>query len=111
MRQIRTSGSTSGRWKRGRVQLVRHRQTKEPATDRLHLNHRATSRLYPLPDSFALRGQGELLVATDPATVLRVAFVNTPQKQRLELTPVRPGVSLISLQRIAFCQRGVGGLR
>jgi hypothetical protein len=28
------------------VQLVRHRQTKGPATDRLHLNHRATSRLY-----------------------------------------------------------------
>jgi hypothetical protein len=25
---------------------VRHRQTKEPATDRLHLTHRATSRLY-----------------------------------------------------------------
>ncbi len=28
------------------VKLVRHRQTKEPATDRRHLNHRATSRLY-----------------------------------------------------------------
>ena len=28
------------------VQLVRHRQTKGPVTDRLHLNHRATSRLY-----------------------------------------------------------------
>ncbi len=28
------------------VQLVRHRQTKGPATDRFHLNHRATSRLY-----------------------------------------------------------------
>jgi hypothetical protein len=31
------------------VKLVRHRQTKEPATARLHLNHRATSRLYPFP--------------------------------------------------------------
>ena len=42
------------------VRLVRHRQTKGPATDRPHLNHRATSRLhkrlsrrsgpkYPLP--------------------------------------------------------------
>jgi hypothetical protein len=29
------------------VQLVRHPQTKERDTDRLHLNHRATSRLYP----------------------------------------------------------------
>ena len=30
------------------VQLVRHPQTKERDTDRLHLNHRATSRLYPI---------------------------------------------------------------
>jgi hypothetical protein len=28
------------------VELVRHRQTKGPGTDRLDLNHRATSRLY-----------------------------------------------------------------
>jgi hypothetical protein len=28
------------------VNLVRHRQTKELETDRGHLNHRATSRLY-----------------------------------------------------------------
>ena len=33
------------------VQLVRHPQTKERDTDRLHLNHRATSRLYCLRDS------------------------------------------------------------
>ena len=46
MREIRMSGSTSGKWKRGKEQLVRHRQTKEPETDRLFLNHRATSRLY-----------------------------------------------------------------
>jgi len=32
------------------VQLVRHRQTKRRVTDRLHLNDRATSRLYsPFP--------------------------------------------------------------
>jgi hypothetical protein len=46
MREIRTSGSTSGKWRRSRELLVRHRQTKEPETDRLFLNHRATSRLY-----------------------------------------------------------------
>ena len=48
MRASRTSGSRSGRWKRSTVELLRHRRTKGPATDRFHLNHRATSRLYTL---------------------------------------------------------------
>src|SRR2546429_9741856 len=40
------SGSTSGMWKRSMAELVRHRQTKGSATDRHHLNHRATPRLH-----------------------------------------------------------------
>jgi hypothetical protein len=46
MREMCMSGSTSGMWKRGMAWIVRHRQTKEPDTDRPNLNHRATSRLY-----------------------------------------------------------------
>jgi hypothetical protein len=54
MREICTSGSTSGRWKRGTAGLVRHRQTKEPDTDRPYLNHLATSRLYLFRDRMTI---------------------------------------------------------
>ena len=55
MREICTSGSMSGRWKRSMVPLVRHRQTKGPETDRQNLNHRATSRLYTVPKPLPVR--------------------------------------------------------
>ena len=37
-------------------ELVRHRQTKGSATDRLFLNHRATSRLYRVKERFGGSG-------------------------------------------------------
>jgi len=46
MREICKSGSMSGEWKRGKVKTVGHRQTKGSATVMLHLNYRATPRLY-----------------------------------------------------------------
>jgi hypothetical protein len=46
------------------------------------------------PDSVSLYGgQGELTVGTNPATVFRVAFTNTPGEQRLELSPVQREVA------------------
>ena len=41
--------------------IVRHRQTKEPETDRPSLNHRATSRLYSTNrrDKLAANGVAE----------------------------------------------------
>src|SRR5215831_1221965 len=56
MRETRLSGSMSGRWRRSMARLVRHRQTKGPATDRPGLNHRATSRLYS-PELVEVREQ------------------------------------------------------
>ena len=46
MRENRPSGSMSGTWNGGMIELVRHRQTKEPETDRPDLNHHTTFRLY-----------------------------------------------------------------
>src|ERR1039458_8456810 len=58
----------SGMWKRGTDWIVRHRQTKEPETDRPILNHRATSRLY-----MAERG-----ISVDHSTVHRWAIKLLP---------------------------------
>jgi transposase len=54
---MRLSSSTSGMWKRSTVWIMRHRQTKEPDTDRPSLNHRATSRLYKMTMTKAKRGR------------------------------------------------------
>jgi hypothetical protein len=55
MREIRTSGLMSEMWKRSMVELVRHPQTKGRGTDRLDLNHRATSRLYAIHEEASVK--------------------------------------------------------
>jgi tRNA G10 N-methylase Trm11 len=69
MREIRKSGSMSGSVETEYGELVRHPQTKGRETDRLHLSHRATSRLYPIDDigSFVVQDRsnaspGELII-------------------------------------------------
>jgi hypothetical protein len=43
-----------------------------------------------VPDSVSpYGGTGELTVPGDPPTTTRVVFVNTPDEQRVELTPMR----------------------
>jgi hypothetical protein len=36
-------------------------------------------------------GQGEVTIGSDPPTAIRAVFVNTPEKQSLDLAPVRLG--------------------
>lgn len=47
------------------------------------------------PDSCSpYGGQGEIRVGSNPPMVFRVAFTNTPDEQRLQLTPDRPARSI-----------------
>jgi hypothetical protein len=72
------------------VQLVRHPQTKERDTDRLHLNHRATSRLYCVretrenPPNFgtacASRKGSRFLCITDGSALRRICPYCGPQQ-------------------------------
>src|SRR5580693_9606805 len=66
MREICMSGSMSGMWKRVMVEPLRHRQTKEAATDMFSLQ--PPRHIPTLPHSVALgqeRGPQRLLSATD----------------------------------------------
>ena len=78
MPETGTSGSMSGMWKRSMVRLVRHRQTKGPATDRPNLTHRATSRLHHL-DSTDWARELSPTDATEPLGVCREASVSSSQ--------------------------------
>jgi len=55
------------------VKLVRHPQTKGRETDRLHLSHRATSRLYP-----KLRFSLKTLLIAVAAMATLLAFFSAP---------------------------------
>jgi hypothetical protein len=86
MREMRLSGSMSGVWKRSRMGLVRHRQTKGSETDRPHLNHRVTPRLYACLRLFRLITLGVarfrpfslIKFAADAAAVMRSAVDTGP---------------------------------
>jgi hypothetical protein len=52
--------------------LVRHRQTKEPVTDRPRLNHRATSRLYSFSDATGQRRMTQRLAFRRTHLVIQI---------------------------------------
>ena len=58
--------------------LVRHRQTKEPVTDRPRLNHRATSRLYS-NDGAAFQAN---CVVTDPPSAIPTKRLTSRDEKR-----------------------------
>jgi len=100
MREIRPSGSMSGKWKRSTVKLVRHRQTKGPETDRLNLNHRATSRLYSPPIGIPARLSSRFSRnEPDAAPTLRLALKTACSAQSLTTprrSPAQPARSSIT---------------
>jgi hypothetical protein len=90
---MRLSSSTSGMWKRGMVWIVRHRQTKEPDTDRPNLNHRATSRLHHFRCRLGGSTQRKSLYPSSLGTVYRpfgrIRFSDSAVRGLVDATPVR----------------------
>ena len=67
------------------VRLLRHRRTKGPATDRPHLNHRATSRLHSDQGGKLTHGEG-FLTEFMPAKLRSVLGVPPPGKKHSPMT-------------------------
>jgi hypothetical protein len=91
-------GSISGVWKRGMAQLMRHRQTKGPETDRPRLNHRATPRLYRFSAyREPLRGKkrGSVRIADNPGgTPERERATHENHEYEVQLETMRPDIGL-----------------
>ncbi len=88
MREIRPSGSMSGKWKRSKGRYSGTGTPKGPVTRMASLNHRATSRLYPRRTSkdrglkVRIRRRLFLLVFTLFLSVT-VIFLYTVQRRRV----------------------------
>jgi hypothetical protein len=91
---------------------MRHRQTKESATARLHLNHRATPRLYPffrhsvmqagLNDMIYFRVESRKLMATLPVPLHRVPPPKESMKSSKKSRVKETELNLTSLRRFSW---------
>ncbi len=78
------------------VKLVRHPQTKGRETDRPHLSHRATSRLYPLLTSRALQQFNQFLPDKGPDAWFSPTNLSAGEMAFLPVNkPVKDGVNII----------------
>jgi hypothetical protein len=80
------------------VWLLRHRQTKGPATDRPHLHHRATSRLHTSSETAKIQLSGKaggLNGSTQHSARTHLVFTNEGRKLSKKVERALPCVSLM----------------